>query len=57
VYVPNRKIDVVLRASRAVVIRGFSLNEAPVGLVKFITDDLPYFEKINIFLNIITKKV
>jgi hypothetical protein len=29
VYVRNRKIDVVLKASRAVVIRLLSLNEAP----------------------------
>ena len=27
----NLKIDVVLKASRAVVIRRFSLNEAPLG--------------------------
>jgi intein-encoded DNA endonuclease-like protein len=53
----NLKIDVVLKASRAVVIRWFSLNEAPFGLFKFISDYLPYFEKINIFFNIIAKKV
>ena len=52
----NLKIDVVLKASCAVVIRWFSLNEAPLGLFKFISDYLPYFEKINIFFNIITKK-
>jgi hypothetical protein len=46
----NLKID-------AVLIRRFSLNEAPLGLFKFISDYLPYFEKINIFFNIITKKV
>jgi hypothetical protein len=57
VNVRNRKIDVVLKASRAIVIRGFSLNEAPLGLFKFIFDYLPYFEKINIFFNIIAKKV
>ena len=57
VNVRNRKIDVVLKASRAIVIRGFSLNEAPLGLFKFIFDYLPYFEKINIFFNILTKKV
>ena len=57
VNVRNRKIDVVLKASRAIVIRGFSLNEAPLGLFKFISDYLPYFEKINIFFNIIAKKV
>jgi hypothetical protein len=37
------KIDVVLTASRAVVIRGMSLNEAPLGLFKFVSDYLPYF--------------
>jgi hypothetical protein len=52
----NMKIDVVLKASRAVVIRWFSLNEAPLGLFKFISDYLPFLEKINIFFNIITKK-
>jgi hypothetical protein len=44
-YILNLKIDVVLKASRAVVIRRFSLNEAPLGLFKFISDYLPYFEK------------
>jgi hypothetical protein len=57
VNVRNRKIDVVVKASHAVVIRWFSLNEAPLRLFKFISDYLPYFEKINIFFNIITKKV
>jgi hypothetical protein len=57
VYVLNLKIDVVLKASRAIVIRRFSLNEAPLGLFKSISDYLPYFEKINIFFNIIAKKV
>ena len=52
----NVKIDVVLKSSRAVVIRGFSLNEASLGLFKCISDYLPYFEKINIFFNIISKK-
>jgi hypothetical protein len=33
--VRNLKIDVVLKVSRAVVIRRFSLNEAPLGLFKF----------------------
>ena len=37
-YVLNLKIDVVPNASRAVVIRRFSLNEAPMGLFKFISD-------------------
>ena len=55
VYVLNLKIDVVLKVSHAVVIRRFSLNEAPLGLFKFISDYMPYFEKINIFFNIITK--
>ena len=49
-------IDDVLKASRAVVIRWFSLNEAPLGLFKFIFDYLPYVEKINILINIIAKK-
>ena len=53
----NLKIDVVLKASHAVVIRWFSLHEAPLGLFKCISDYLPYFEKINIFFNIIAKKV
>jgi hypothetical protein len=53
----NLKIDVVLKASCAIVIRRFSLNEAPLGLFKFISDYLPYFEKINIFFNIIAKKI
>jgi hypothetical protein len=37
----NLKIDVVLSASCAVVIRSFSLNEAPLGLFKFNSDYLP----------------
>jgi hypothetical protein len=53
-YVLNLKIDVVLKALHAVVIIRFSLNEAPLVLFKFISDYLPYFEKINIFFNIIT---
>ena len=56
-YVRNLKLAVVLNASRAVVIGWFSLNEAPLGLFNFISDYLPYLEKINIFFNIITKKV
>ena len=55
-YASNLKIDVVPKASHAIVIRRFSLNEAPLGLFKFISDYLPYFEKINIFFNIIAKK-
>ena len=56
-YVLNLKIDVVLKALRAVVIRRFSLNEAHLGLFKFISEYLSYFEKIDIFFNIITKKL
>jgi hypothetical protein len=56
-YVLNLKIDVVPKVSHGIVIRRFSLNEAPLGLFKFISDYLPYFEKINIFFNIIAKKV
>ena len=44
VNVRNLKINVVLKASRAVVIGWFSLNEAPLGLFKFISDYLPYFK-------------
>ena len=44
-YVLKLKIDVVPKAPRAVVIRRFSLNEAPLELFKFISDYLPYFEK------------
>jgi hypothetical protein len=57
VYVLNLKKDVVVKVSPVVVIRLFSLNEAPLGLFKFISDYLPYFEKIDIFFNIIAKKV
>jgi hypothetical protein len=39
------------------VILNEPLNEAPLGLSKFISDYLPCFEKMNIFFNIITKKV
>jgi hypothetical protein len=57
-YVLNLKIDVALKASHAIVIRRFYLNEAPLGLFKFISDYLPYFLKFfYIFFNIITKKV
>jgi hypothetical protein len=56
-YVLNLKIGIVPKASHAVVIRRFSLNEAPLELFKFISDYLPYFEKINIFFNIIAKKI
>jgi hypothetical protein len=44
-YILNLKIDVVPKASRAVVIMRFSLDEAPLELFKFISDYLPYFEK------------
>jgi hypothetical protein len=40
------RIDVVLEASRAVVIRWFSIKEAHLGLFKFISDYLPCFERI-----------
>ena len=56
VNVQSWKIDVALKASRAVVIGWFALDEAPLELFKFISDYLLYFEKINIFFNIITKK-
>jgi hypothetical protein len=45
VYVLNLKIDVVLKASCAVVIRRFSLNETPLGLFKVISDYLPILKK------------
>jgi hypothetical protein len=51
----NLRIDVVLKASRTVVIRWFSVNDAPLGLFKFNSHYLPYFEKINIFFNVIAK--
>ena len=44
-YILNLKIDVVPKASRAVVIRRFTLNEAPLELFKFISDYLLFFEK------------
>jgi hypothetical protein len=37
VNVRNLRINVVLKVSRAVVIGRFSLNEAPLGLFKFIS--------------------
>jgi len=57
VNVRNIKINVVLKASLAVIIGWISLNEAPLGLFKFISDYLPYFEKINIFFNLTTTKI
>ena len=56
-YVLNLKIDVVLKASRAVVIMRFSLNEAPLVLFKFISDYLPYFEKNKYIFQYHNKKV
>ena len=56
-YLLNLKIDVVLKASRAVVIRRFSLNEAPLGLFKFNSDYLPYFERMKLFINMIAEEV
>jgi hypothetical protein len=51
------EIDVVPKASRAVVIRRFSLSEAPLGLFKFISDyfvalirdltKVPFYSKLN----------
>ena len=55
-YVLNLKIDVVLKASLPVVNRSFSLNEAPLGLLKFNSDYLPYFEKMSIFFKSLQKK-
>jgi hypothetical protein len=40
-YVLNLNIDVVPKASHVVVIRRFSLNEAPLGLFKLISDYFP----------------
>jgi len=46
----NLKIDFVLKARRVPLSSGgFFLNEAPLGLFKFISDYLPYFEK-NIYI-------
>jgi hypothetical protein len=56
-YVLNLKIDVVLKASRAVAIRRFSLNEAPLVLFKFISDYFPYFEKNKYIFQYHNKKV
>ena len=57
VYVLNLKIDVFSRRRVPLSSGDFSLNEAPLGLFKFISNYLPYFEKINIFFYITTKKV
>jgi hypothetical protein len=56
-YVLNLKIDIVLNVSRAVVIRRFSLNEAPLAVFKFISDYLPYFEKNKYIFQYHNKKV
>jgi len=45
----NLKIDVVSKASRAVDISRFSLNEAPLGLFKFICNYLPFEKNKYIF--------
>ena len=50
------KINVVLKASRAVVIGRFSVNEAPLELFKFISDYLPHFEKIKYIFQYHNKK-
>jgi len=55
-YVLNLKID-VLKALHAIFIRRFSLNEAPLGLFKFISDYLPYFEKNKYIFQCPNKKV
>ena len=51
-YVLNLNIDVVPKASRAIVIKRFSLNEALLGLFIFISDYFPYFEKKLIYFSI-----
>jgi hypothetical protein len=40
---------IATHGAHAVVIRRFSLNEASLGLFKFISDYLPYFEKNKLF--------
>ena len=52
----NLRIDVVLKASGAVVICLFSLNEPPLGLFIFISDFLLYFEKNRYIFQYETKK-
>ena len=56
-YVLNLKIDVVLKASRAVVIRRFSLNETPLSYSNLFPIIYLILKKINMFFNIISKKV
>ena len=53
----NLKIDVVLKASRAIVIRWFSLNETPLGYLNLFPIISLTLKKIYIFFNIKTKKV
>ena len=56
-YVLNLKINIIFKASRAVVIRRFSLYEVPLGLFKKKFRLFALFRKIiNIFFNIIAKK-
>jgi hypothetical protein len=49
VNVRNLKINVVLKASRAVVIGMLFFKWGTFMLFKFISDYLPYFEKKNYF--------
>ena len=51
VNVRNMKINVVPKASRAVVIGWFSLNEATSGLFRFISDYLPYLKNKYILID------
>ena len=53
----NLRIDVVLKASGAVVICLFSLNEPPLGLFIFISDFCFILKKIDIFFNMKPKKI
>ena len=55
-FVNKRNLYAVLKASRAVVIGWFSLNEAPLGLFKSIYDYFPYFEKHKYILQYQYKK-
>jgi hypothetical protein len=51
----NMKIDVVLKGFECRCHQVIFFK--PLGLFKFISDYLPYFERINIFFNIITNEV
>ena len=53
----NLQINVVLKASRAIVIRWFSLNETPLGYLNLFQIISLTLKKIYIFFNIKTKKV